>query len=410
MRHPLTLAAGGRGGSKGLSAKIVLQVMASALVAPILAGCTDSREGALSDAHHDVAVEALAPLEEVSAIRDLALTPSGSVWILNSAAPHILLQDRGGDLVVAFGRTGDGPEDLGFPAAIVAASDSSVTLHDRGRNALRTFNRAGVETASTQVEGVRTLVPSDLDQVLSGSPFGASMDGALLVSDFPEARRPGTAHLWNRQVVRVQLEPGSVEVIADLREERDRFSADLAGASVLVPAPLWAGCPDGTVALYIPFQNEVRWAGGQGVVSTPETLRPLEPDEVEAAVRGRLARGPQAAPMSASEVEAAIPMALEQLGPEISATAPAYVEMLCGPGSVAWLQRFSVAEDWLGRGEAIDLVSPDGSVQEGLRIPSGFRLVRFEGNTLLGVLRDSMDVEQPALLHVERGVQEKVSP
>lgn len=410
MKDHGTQTAGWRGGLQSVRSNTLLWAVASALVAPLVTGCAESREGALSRTQEEVVVETLAPLEEVSAIRDLALTPSGSVWILNSAAPRILLQDRGGTLVVAFGRTGDGPEDLGFPAAIVKAGDDSVTVHDRGRNMLRTFDRSGVETASTPVEGVRTLVPSDLDQVLAGSPFVASLNGALLVSDFPEARRPGTAHLWNRQVVRVQPELGGVEVIADLREERDRYSEDLAGASILVPAPLWAGCPDGTAALYIPFRNEVRWLGGQAVVATPGRLRALESREVEAAVRGRLTRGPQASPMSASEVEAAVPMALDQLGPEMSSTAPAYVEMVCGPGSVAWLQRFSVAEDWLGRGELIDLVSPDGSVLEGVRIPTGFRLLRFEGDTLLGVLRDTLDVEQAALLHGERGFQEALLP
>lgn len=378
---------------------------------PWLSGCTDSQDGAIPQATPEVEIETLPPLEEVSAIRDLALTSSGSIWILNSAAPRILLQDRAGRLVIAFGRTGEGPEDLGFPAAIVEASDASVTVHDRGRNALRTFGLDGVELVSTPREGVRTLVPSDLDQILAGSPFlASSMDGTLLLSDYPEARRPGTAHLWNRRILRVGPEPAAVEVIADLREERDRFSDELAGASVLVPAPMWAGCPDGTVALYIPFRNEVRWMGGQAVVSTPETLRPLGTGEVEAALRGRMTRGPQSASMSASEVEAAIPMALEQLGPEMSSTAPAYVEMACGFGSVAWLQRFSVEHDWLGRGEEIDLVSPDGRLLQGLRIPRGFRLLRFDGDTLLGVLRDAFDVDQPALLRVNRALIDSMLP
>jgi len=407
MRQARSRAAALRGGLASLLCAILF-----CAVLPWLSGCTDSPDGAISQA--DVEVEALPPLEEVSAIRDLALTPAGGVWILNTAAPRLLLQHRDGRLVTAFGRTGEGPQQLGFPAAIVEASDTSVTVHDRKRNALRTFDLDGVEVASTPLEGVRTLVPSDLDYVLAGSPFlttmeGTLTEGALLLSDFPEARRPGTAHLWNRQIVRVRPEPAVVEVIADFREERDRFAEELSGASILVPAPLWASCPDGTVALYMPFRNEVRWMGGRAVVSTPESPRPLASREVVAAVRGRITSGPQPAPMSESEIEAAIPMAVRQLGSEMSSTAPAYVEMACGYGSVAWLQRFSVEHDWLGRGEEIDLVWPDGRLMR-LRVPRGFRLLRFDGDTLLGVLRDAFDVEQPGLLRVDRVLIDTMAP
>lgn len=354
----------------------------------------------------EVQVSALPPLEQVNGIRDLALTPSRNFWILGTAAPRLVLQDASGVLVTAFGRVGPGPDEFGFPSAIVTATDTSVTVLDRERSQLRTFGSDGTEGASKPIEGLTTLVASDLDRVLAGSPFlTEAREGAILTSDFPEARRRGTAHLWNRRIVRVGSNDDGSVTLVDFREGRDRFSDRLAGASVLAPAPLWAACGDGSVATYVPFRDSVAWIGGaEAVVPTPATTRPLEEEETHAALRGRLERGPQSAGMSPDEVEAAVPMALEQLGAEMSSTAPAYVEMACDSDGLVWLQHFSVEHDWLGRGDAVDLVDRSGVVAEGLALPEGFRLLGFQGNTLLGVLRDEFDVERAGAITLDRSL------
>jgi hypothetical protein len=361
----------------------------------LTAGCapgSDPGAESVALAGELVAFEAL---DEVSAIRDLVRTESGRVWILNTREPFLVLQGSEGELVTAFGRSGDGPDELGFAAAIIEGTDTSVTVLDRRRRMLRTFRVDGREATSLAMDELTTNVPADLDEALYGSPFAAvGVGGSLISADYPVFRASGTAHLWNRRLVRIRLNSGAMEEVVDFRPSRDRFSERLSGASILVPVPLWAACADGSVVHYLPFTDSLTWlSGSPGGAPVPRSVRPLRENEARVALLGRLARRPGTSGLTASEREAMLPMVVEQLGDEISTVAPAYVEMLCDLEGRVWLQHFAVDQDWMGRGNAVDVVGRHGVVATDVPLPVGFRPLRFDGELILGVMRDDLDAE-----------------
>jgi hypothetical protein len=344
----------------------------------------------------------LPPLDRVQGVRDVATTDSGNVWILTTGEPVLVLQSSSGAIGAEFGRLGRGPNEFGFPSAILHGTDTTLTVLDRERRQLRTFSDDGRELVSTPIDDLQTMVPSDLDESLAGSPFRASSrGGGLVTADYPETRAPGTAHLWNRRIVRIDLETGRLDELVDFRSRRDELEDRLGGAAVLAPAPLWAECPDGAVARYVPFDDELTWDGpNQATVEVPESVRPLRENEVRTTVLGRLSRVPGTADRSQEELEQMLPMVLEQLRDEISEHAPAYAEMLCDSQGRVWLQHFSTEHDWTGRGASADVLDRDGLVARGVALPPGFRPVRFDGQGLLGVERNELDLESVMVLVV----------
>ncbi|MGH7482246.1 MAG: hypothetical protein ACRELV_08830 [Longimicrobiales bacterium] len=358
-----------------------------------------------------VDVFTLAPLDDVRAIRDLARTKSGSVWILNSGEPFLILQRVSGENATAFGEAGDGPDEIGFAAAIVGATDSMVTIVDRERREVRSFRSDGRNVSNRSIEELESMVAADLGETLSGSPFSAALlDSHLVTIDYPEPRAPGTAHLWNRRLVSIDLEDGEVNEIIDFRVPRDRVLDRMSGAAILAPAPLWAVCADGSIVYYLPFESSLTWSDTRGTrVGVPKSVRPLRDEEVEAHLLGGLARRPRSKDMTQDELVAMLPMVLERLGDEVSALAPAYVEMGCDPQNRIWLQTFSVQHDWMGRGSTIDVMDRQGVVATDIPLPAGFHPLRFYGDTILGVLRDQFDVGRVAGVVIECALRQETA-
>ena len=350
-------------------------------------------------------VATLPPLDEVSTIRDFARTESGAIWMVNSVAPFIVRQGDHGRLESSFGTNGGGPNELGFaPAVVLSASDTSITILDRGRRSMRTFHEDGWELHSVDVPDLGTEVPTDLGESLFGSPFKTVWlegEGTVITSDYPTARAPGTAHLWNRRLVSID-DTGGLGELFDFREERDRLASRLAGAAILAPAPLWAVCPGGSLIVYLPFDEEVTWVETGAKVDVPTATGPLSRSELEVTVIGRLLRRSDAARMSEEEARSMLPEVMRQLEPELSTASPAYTEMVCDGSGRIWLQRFSVEDDWMGRAALADIIDPEHGDQQDVDLPPGFRLVTARGDTVFGVIRDEHDVEHLAavLLHV----------
>lgn len=124
-----------------------------------LGGCLPDQPGALGD---DEPVLALAeevrlpPLDQVQGVRDVARTASGNVWILTTGEPVLVFQRSSGEIGAEFGRLGRGPNEFGFPAAILHGTDTTVTVLDRERRHLRTFADDGRELVGTPINDLQT--------------------------------------------------------------------------------------------------------------------------------------------------------------------------------------------------------------------------------------------------------------
>lgn len=144
-------------------------------------------------------------LEEVTRIRKLVrVEETGEFWIFNSGEPHFIKADSAGRVLAAFGERGEGPGEIGYPAAIVGAGADWVEVVDSPREAWRRFDLTGKEIASTPLPGTRRFrVVVDLDMTSYGDQYQSYFDAdRFIFPNFPRGLE-NTQYFWRTRLDRV---------------------------------------------------------------------------------------------------------------------------------------------------------------------------------------------------------------
>ena len=180
----------------------------------------------------------------------------------------------------------------------------------------------------------------------------------------------------------------------------------------VLPVPLWASCPDGSMVLYDPLANAVRRpADGGGETGShalpPERLLKVTLERAFAVIyRPTIAAmgrpdGPQTEGLpsdSADLFEAFKREVAAEGGISDTDLLPEYKQLACGgSGGSLWLQIFDVESRGRSMGDGPEWlrIGPDGAMRR-IVFPESFSPLRFTDDRIWGSHRGEFDVESVA--------------
>jgi hypothetical protein len=405
-------------------------------LAPFLGACGADRAPAPEDIVDEPrvipgdAVEVVAQSDLLAEVRDLEIGDDGTVWLLNGSPPFLVgfrgaagPATAGGapaasEAVVSGGVRGQGPGELVLPGALVRL-DSGVWVFDFRLGVLMQVSppdgpgpslELGPTTPGVAVRDAdgRPMPSVSFAMMLQlyPRPWVAPEGERVLLARAPAGPQEGLLHLWNVDFVAYTTTDGQEEVRFAARDHLGPPEERYAGASLFLPVPFWASCPDGTFVAYDPVRNTLGHVGPTGAPLGTAQLPP--PREIEATpdllfdfltpmmVAGM---GDQAPPLH--ELRTGFMAEFEQARAQLSSVIPEYRGLACAPGGDLWLQVVEVGESARGEGGRWLRIRPgaaEGDRWSGdaevaaFRFPETFRPLRFLEAEAWGVAFDALEV------------------
>lgn len=395
------------------------------VIAPLaLAGCERTPEGRTrTSGPIEVpasALHAMATVDSIADIEDLAVLPDGTVWVLNSVEPFFVGFTAGGDVRAAYGRGGGGPQEFGAPSGfVVGGSDGEAWVLDRRRHALiRISDR---DDGRTEIPLPAEEIP--LGSVMTGmSLLGSTVRTAKMGDEVLLPRRSGTGEVavtsfwttvWNADLVAFDPGTGSVRTVLSFQDamgDLTPYFEALSGGFPPFPLwyRLWAVCSDDEIRFYDFVRDELRGFTADGVELGPV---PVPPPFTEATPRQfarvtfDLAAAEQAGAVTPgmAEMTAAdsarilngVVARLQGTPQQLGGLLPKYVDFHCADDGTMWLRPLDLERGGMGGGPVWLRIAPDGDVRD-VRFPERFDPYRFTSGRIWGVLRDELDVESVA--------------
>lgn len=326
----------------------------------------------------------------------------GLVWVLTSADP-LVHGFRRGEEAVAFGRHGDGPNEVRSALALVdRGATGEITLWDAATRLYRTFSETGM-LVSTWDAGRLGAVRGDIDIVTFGDPLRVATYGEGTVrAEYREAVT-WAPDLWTGGLARFNYD-GGVEHVVDFMELRGAPRDDQSAGRFLAPVPLWDVCPDDRIALLDPIARHVYLVGAswetRDSLAVPWEVRPLTRDDRMGYLRGQMEaelQGQQVGPEIRLMLERAEAESRDQFAP----STPLGVDLRCAAGRV-WIQEFDGESSPLGHGRFWWTVSLTGQEPGYTRVtlPGGFRPYRISDSRMLGVVTDTLGLQRVASIEL----------
>lgn len=331
------------------------------------------------------------------------LARDGIVWVLTSSDPFVHGFQRGAE-VVSFGRRGDGPNELRSARALVdQGGGGQITVWDAASRLHRTFSSTG-SLVSTRDAGRLGSVREDIGVVTFGDALrvAATMEGTVR-AEYRGAVESG-GDLWTGRLARIDDE-GGFEYVVDFADLRGAMHLDRGVGSVLVPVPLWDLCPDDRIALLDPIDRHLYLVGSRweerDSVSVPWEVRPITRTERLAYLRGQMEAELQGQQVDDSEIRLMLERAEAGSRDQFATSTPLGVDIRCAEGRV-WIQEFDSSAHPLGLGRRWRTIvfAGDAPVYSQVTLPPGFRPFRISESRMLGVVTDSMGLQQVASIPV----------
>lgn len=377
------------------------RLAAFALVASACTGDGGPTPSARTVTLTDEAIQPVATLDGVTRVVDLEATADGRVWVLNSTEPFFTVVAADGAIERAFGRQGGGPGEFDNPVTLVRGTGADeVWSYDWTRNALiRLTGGDAVQHPLPDSFPRPSLVSFKGAGINPAPPWIRHTDEGFLFARARDVHAESALHLWDADLFVVSERDGrepTVDLpVADLLgDPSSRFGA----ASILIPYPLWAACPDGTRALYDPLANALRLFSAEGAEGSPRKL----PDEPGYAMTADLVFEMFFRQLAADRPASQLPdmeqmraLTRDQNEGFVSGSAPdfpEYAELECTRDGTLWLRRFDPAAGRLGLGHAWVGIGSDG-VRVEIEVPRSFTTHRVTAERFWGVMRDSLGVE-----------------
>lgn len=381
----------------------------------ILAGCESSGDGATVGGRPGDEIrlsaddlQVVGTSEVLSLVRDLKIDTDGTVWVLNNTAPFLVAFDPDGGIIAEIGEQGEGPRELRDPVTLAAVRAGGpgldgVWLFDRARHAMVRVSAPGLSPEEALTSRVVPFPPDQVDLYSLLSRVGGmpmpdawiAVAGRSVLAALPADGSPRGSGYWTAQVHDLSLADSAVTVRWDMTEWLPDPEDHHPGATEFIPMPLWAFCPDGSGWLYDPVRHRVR------PLSDPEA----EGIELPAARHAELTADRMfelLVPRMIDEIpndqrppddqlrdlfEREIGGILDRFADEM----PEYFQMQCGTDGTLWLQELHWAEGYGGAG--LNWVRlPAGGVAQVIRMPDGFRAMRFTDGRAWGIVRDELDI------------------
>jgi hypothetical protein len=310
-------------------------------------------------------------------VQDIATFSDGRIAVANGGSQDIRIYGPDGDHHLNIGRAGDGPGEFRSLASVDVTTADSIVALDSGLRRVSVFDGSGVYARSWSFQSPgRGVYPSKAR---------ALEDGTVLVT-FIRGRMPGDPPGRFREaapVIRYSSDGGELGVFAQLPGEEWYYSE---GQGILMALPLGRG------SHIVATRNHVYIGDGSNLIAYSATgdslhaFRPFEASPVsQADIDGdknrRLANIPSEARSRYQALFAELPY------PD---TFPRYSRIVGGDHDNVWVQQYRVPPD---QGSSWQIIAPSGDPVAALELPAGYSPYRVNGNTVIGLKRDSTDVE-----------------
>lgn len=361
------------------------------------------------------AVHVVGTSDTISRIADLMPTGDGSVWVLNNTEPFLVHLDAEGRVLRTQGARGGGPGEFSWPSTLVRDPvTGAVWVYEAALGRLVRIEEDGAEPEvlalpQDSAGPVRINSYEYLWMNNGGRVWMRATDQGFVFARASPAV-PWIYGLWSTEVVRLDRD-GRLETVAWTADMVGDPGARFPGATRFLPYPLWASCPDGSLALYDPGRNGVHrlTASGDTVgwhVLPPERRLEMTSERVFETVHpGVLRNRLFAEPPGPDVLRQMVERDYEQRVDEFADVFPEYVELECVAGDVGhtlWIQPFDATQGQMGRGPAWLRTTEGGAMGEVL-FPVDFRPMRFLDGRIWGIHRGAYDVDHVAWVEMPVG-------
>jgi len=390
------------------------------LAGTVLAACEDTRfadagggadaADAAPHAADDIvvpadAVHVLGTSESLALVLDMVRLDDGTIWLLNQTEPYFFAFDAQGEIRRSWGRRGGGPAEFRSPAALVVGPAGDVWVHDRAPHAL--IRVSGEESEPKRIVLPRDSLPPNRVVVLEnlGIPEGRTWLSATADAFLAARSKPSSGEgqpLYDAEILSIR-DDGTLHVLIALGDHMEGPPPEFASATLFLPNPLWAICPDGSMVLYDPRQNAIRQLSLGGTETAAAVALPAErrleitPDRVFGLVyRLMVENVPADERPDSALLYAGFEGQFSEVSADISPVFPEYADLQCTAGTI-WIQPFDMRGS-IGRGPVWLRITPDEIRR--VRLPDSFKPFRFTGDRVYGVILDELDVQSIAWIDI----------
>ena len=363
----------------------------------------------------DEAAKVAPPSDSIASIVDIALGADGTVWVMSTTEPFFVAMSLEGEVLDSRGRRGDGPGEFRTPSNLLQVGRPvQIWAYDS-----RAGKFARVDGPEDEIEelffrresgirGASSISWEDSwDEWSSRRWIAGREDGFLFAHSAADDNFMGK--MWDFEVAHLALDSSTSTVLS---------SGDLLGdptvrygeVGEISPVPVWAACPDGSMALYDPLANSVRRLARGGGERGSHALPPERSLNVTLERAFALMYRPMMAAMERpdgpqtqgfpTDSAALFEMFKNEVGDDLSETdlLPEYKHLACtGSDGPLWLQIFDVESQGRSLGDGLEWlrIGPDGAIQR-IVFPESFSPLRFTEDRIWGSHRGDFDIESVA--------------
>jgi hypothetical protein len=356
-----------------------------------------------------VATSPARPLLQDSTLHDVRRVwyPSADrIAVLTSYEPLLRRYSLGGVPEAQFGRKGGGPGEFRLAWAPVEYA-SGLEVWDPARARIVSLSATGVETGATPVRGLVPNTRIDIGDVTFGDPFQvAAHPAGFVLQSFP-APISAADDLLNGSLVVLSRAGVVTDTLFNFRTVvgRDRL---VGPARRLIPVPLWAGCPSGTLIIYDGVTPELRILEDgdrqrAAVRALPAHLHlgeSLADSEVRNYVRHTLIYEFLEHQADTLEVDAEVDRLLAEGRSGFGRIVPTVTRLLCDEAGAIWLNEFSTSDDPVGYSRFWTVMAAEGTYR--VEMPARFRVHQVRAGGAIGTTVDPYGVVEVATVRLLR--------
>ena len=346
------------------------------------------------------------PELEFGLIAGLDADDEGHIFVLDQQASRIRVFDEDGRLIHAFGRAGQGPDELSQAATgLFVDVDGNLLVPDLMNQRLARFSPDGSAlTASTLdlAQGVPMLWVADANRNIYQQVRRMSLPG------MPEVGGDPVDMILSRDAGGEITDTVAVLPAGETFQTR---GGAVTALRLFAPEPLWTVLEDGRIVSGTNSEYSLSLRGPSGEVETiirrEFTRREVTASDRDGFRNALLDVWEDAGMPAATASEMANILQFEEHWPALAA-------LLGGPDGSLWVQRvdpddaLDVAD--LADMQSMDLGSPrwdifdvDGRYLGVLEMPEGFAPRRVMEDRIYGIHRDELGVQRVVRLRLERG-------
>lgn len=328
----------------------------------------------------------------VNELQDLAIASSGIWAVIRDSHPvvhYAWASGRRTDPVVR----GDGPSDVGGTTSVSVTPEGRALIWDDHHGTIVTVDSTGIVEVLRSSDWLRSPIRGRRFYYLGGVPNQAALLGSEVVVGKLDSFPFRNDRDFKREVI-VKADSADPEVVVARHGVAAGIDSLTNSSQDLSPFPLWTPCGTSQLADYDPVSQRVNFIDGSGdTVSNLEVTGPrraLTDDDkrlygviqIRKGASGRIPEEEIQAYMRRAGADSAIKT--------WSSAAPSYVELLCTPGGVAWLNRFELTDTRVGRSPTWDVLGENQ--RWSVTFPEGFRLFDVNDTLLVGASTDSLGI------------------